>query len=56
MLMFVKEHDLAISQSLRSASDRLDPTGKSISEARKINIQPSSQDLAGPAAAPVNRK
>lgn len=55
--MFVKEHDLGMSQSLRSATDRPDPTGKSVSEARKMkNVQISSQDTAEPAAAPVNRK
>ena len=62
MLLLVKEHELGISQSLRSASDRPEPTGKSVSEARKMNnIQNSSQDTAEPAAAAaaaaaVNRK
>jgi len=51
MLVFVKERDLGISQSLRSASDRPDPTGMSVSETRKTNIvQKSSQNTAEPAA------
>jgi len=63
MLLVVKERDLGISQSLRSASDRPEPTGKSVSEARKINnVQNSLQDTAEPpaaaaaAAAAMNRK
>ena len=53
----VTQHDLGVSQSLRSVSDRPDPTGKSISEARKMkNIQNSSLDTVEPAAAPLDRK
>jgi len=56
MLTFVKGHEFGISQSLRSVSDRPDPTGTSVSEARKLkNVQNTSQDAAEPAAA-VNRK
>jgi len=48
---------LGVSQSLRSVSDRPDPTGKSISEARKLkNVQNLSQDTAEPTAGPVNRQ
>ena len=51
-LMVVKERDLGVSQSLRSASERPDPTGKSVSEARKMrNVQNSSQDTVEPVAA-----
>jgi len=59
VLLLVKERDLGISQSLRSASDRPEPTGKSLSEAKKMNnVRNSSQDTAEPAAATaaVNRK
>jgi len=46
-----------MSQSLRSASDRPEPTGKSISEARKLkNVKNSSQETAEPVTAAVNRK
>jgi len=58
----VKERDLGVSQSLRSASERPEPTGKSVSEARKIqNVQTSLKGTVEPAAtttaaAAVNRK
>jgi len=49
--------DLGLSRSLRSVSDRPDPTGKSISETRKTkNVQNSSQDTAERAAAAVNKR
>jgi len=59
MLMVVKDRDLGVSQSLRSASDRPDPTGKSVSEARKMKnvpVQNLSQDTAEPTAAPAHSK
>ena len=57
ILTIVKERDLGVSQSLRSVSDRPDPTGKSVSEARKTkNVQNSLPDAVQPAAALVDRK
>lgn len=62
LLIHVKERDLGVSQSLRSASERPEPTGKSVSEARKIqNVQTSLKGTVEPAAtttaaAAVNRK
>ena len=57
MLTSVKDTDLVVSQSLRSASDRPDPTGRSISEAKKMkNVQNSSQDTTKPAAAAADTK